>query len=262
MNALPTASIREARSIPSLVSIGRNRPDLVQQASLPPRTAAQIIVDRDAAQAEREALEASRADLLVTGSVEEIAALDHRIALTKVRQDQAEAQHAATVTAEAKAKADHDAEQVRRRALRKAGMKASAEAAKLADRYLVMAKEMAALLGQLREHERVIAEANRNLPDNTDPVPPGEPDNGTPSTPSYYQTEHDVVWVNPDGSRAGITSDPKGKLIEKRVPKQVCIPGTPGIPHAPLSGRPYLPGLGPDASPIWGARHYVNGEPR
>lgn len=261
MRVVLTDSIRGAASIAPFVSIGRSRPDLVQAASLSPRTAAQILADRDAAQAEREALEASRADLLLTGNVDEIAALDHRIALTKVRQDQAEAQHAAAVSAEARAKDEHDVEQARRKALRKAGMKASAEAAKLSDRYVVMAKEMAALLGQLRDQERVIAEANRNLPDDAEPVPPGEFFNGKAATPTRYETQYDVVRVNPDGSRAGVTSAP-GKLIEKRIPKEVCIPGTPGTPHAPLSGRPYLPGLGPDASPIWGARHIINGEAR
>ena len=248
-------------NVAPFVAIGRSRPDLAQQASLPERTADRILVDRDAAQAERDALEATRTDLLVNGSVEEVTALDHRIALTKVRQDQAEAQHAAAVVTEAKAKADHDAEQARRKALRKAGLKASAEAAKLADRYVVIAKEMAALLGQLRDHEWVIAEANRNLPDAAEPVSPGEPDNGTAGTSSYYETQYDVVRVNADGSRAGVTNNP-GKLIEKRIPKQVCIPATPGTPHIPLSGRPYLPGLGPDAKPIWGVRHYINGEAR
>ena len=261
MRVLVSDSFRGAGSIAPFVSIGRSRPDLVQPAILPPRTATQILADRDAAQAEREALEASRADLLLTGNVDEIAALDHRIALTKVRQDQAEAQHAAAVIAEARAKDERDVEQARRKALRKAGMKASAEAAKLSDRYMLMAKEMAALLGQLRDQERVIAEANRNLPDDAEAVPPGEPFNGTAGTPIRYETQYDVVRVNPDGSRAGVTSTP-GKLVEKRIPKEVCIPGTPGIPHTPLSGRPYLPGLGPDASPLWGARLYVNGEAR
>ncbi len=261
MRAVLTDSMRGNSSVAPFVSIGRSRLDLVPPAPLPPRTAAQILADRDAAQAEREALEASRADLLLTGGVDEIATLDHRIALTKVRQDQADAQHAAAVIAEARAKDEHDVEQARRKALRKAGLKASAEAAKLVDRYLVMAKDMAALLGQLRDHERVIAEANRNLPDDAEPVPPGEPHNGNPGTPSYLQTQYEVVRVNPDGSRAGITNTP-GKLVEKRIAKEVRIPATPSIPHTPLSGRPYLPGLGPDASPIWGARQYVNGEAR
>ena len=189
MRAVLTDSMRGNSSVASFVSIGRSRLDLVPPTPLPPRTAAQILADRDAAQAEREALEASRTDLLLTGGVDEIATLDHRIALTKVRQDQAEAQHAAAVIAEARAKDEHDAEQARRKALRKAGMKASAEAGKLADRYAVMAKDMAALLSQLRDQERVIAEANRNLPDDAEPVPPGEPHNGNPGTPSYLQTQ-------------------------------------------------------------------------
>ncbi|WP_267361309.1 MULTISPECIES: hypothetical protein [unclassified Methylobacterium] len=188
-------------------------------------------------------------------------ALDTRIALTKAKQDQAEAQHAAAVIAEADAKAENEAEQARCKALRKAGMKASTEAGKLAERYVTVAQEMASLLGQLREQERIIAEANRCLPDGAEPVPPGEPFNGTVGTPSHYETQYDVVRVNPDGSRAGVTSAP-GKLVEKRIPKQVCIPATPSTPHTPLSGRPYLPGLGTNASPIWGARHYINGEAR
>jgi hypothetical protein len=193
--------------------------------------------------------------------VEDLLALDTRIALAKAKLDQAEAQHAAAVIAEADASAEHEAEQTRRKALRKAGMKASGEAGRLAERYVAMAQEMAGLLSQLREHERVIAEANRNLPNCAEPVPPGEPHNGSPGTPSHYETEYDVVRVNPDGSRAGVTNAP-GKLVEKRIPKVVCIPATPSIPHTPLSGRPYLPGLSTNASPIWGARHYINGEAR
>lgn len=242
------------------VSLGRSYIDRLP-VQVAPRTAAQILVDRDAAQAERESLEASRSDLLVNGSVEDLLTLDTRIALAKAKQDQADAQHAAAVIAESEARAENEAEQTRRKALRKAGMKASAEAAKLAERYAVMAKEMAGLLEQLREHERVIAEANRNLPEGAEPVPPGEPYNGNPGTPSHYETQYDVVRVNPDGSRAGVTNTP-GKLVEKRIPKEVCIPATPSIPHTPLSGRPYLPGLGTNASPIWGARHYINGEAR
>ncbi len=67
MNALPVASIRDARSVASYVRLGPDRPDLQPVANLPPRTAVQILADRDAAQAEREALEAGRADLLLNG---------------------------------------------------------------------------------------------------------------------------------------------------------------------------------------------------
>ncbi|GJE52546.1 hypothetical protein GOFOIKOB_5619 [Methylobacterium tardum] len=263
MNMIPTVSVRHNRhdgNVAPHVTLGPSYIDR-QPAPLAPRTVAQILLDRDAALAEREALEASRADLVLNGSAEDLLALDTRIALAKIKQDQAETQHAVAISAEAEARAEAEAEQVRRRALRKAGMKASAEVAKLADQYLAMATALADLLGRLREHERVIAEANQNLPEGAEPVPPGEPHNGNPGTPSYYETQYDVVRLNPDGSRAGVTSTP-GKLVEKRIPKEVCIPATPSIPHTPLSGRPYLPGLGADASPIWGARHYINGETR
>jgi hypothetical protein len=260
---LPRVNVRETRTIHPVVTIrSQPRDPVVRDAAhLAPRTSVEIAADRDAAVAERTALEASRSDLMLTGTADDVADLDQRIAVAKIRIDAAEMQHAAAVIAEARARSDNDAEQTRRKVLRKAGMKASAEAAKLSDRYMVMAKEMAALLGQLRDHERVIAEANHNLPNDAEAVPPGEPFNGTAGTPTHYETQYDVVRVNPDGSRAGVTSAP-GKLVEKRIPKEVCIPGTPGIPHTPLSGRPYLPGLGPDAKPIWGARHIINGEPR
>ncbi|SFM89847.1 hypothetical protein [Methylobacterium pseudosasicola] len=62
-------------------------------------------------------------------------------------------------------------------------MEASAEAGRLADLYVMMAQEMAKSLSQLREHERVIAGANGNLPDGAEPVAPGEPHDGNPGTP-------------------------------------------------------------------------------
>lgn len=241
------------------VSLGRSYIDRLPVTVLvEARTAAQILVERDAAQAERESLEASRSDLLVNGSVEDLLALDTRIALAKAKQDQAEAQHAAAVIAESEAKADNEAEQTRRKALRKVGMKASAEAGKLAEQYAAMATAMADLLGRLREHERVIAEANRNLPEGAEPVPPGEPFNGTEGTPTRYETTHNLVWVDSrDGSRASaMAGDDLRHRVAKRVEQEVYVPGTPGEPHIPLSHRVTLPGLGRDAPRIWGGIPY------
>lgn len=238
------------------VSLGRSYMDrLPVTAPVEPRSAVQIFAEGERARAEADALLASRPDMLLIGSPEEVAALDASIELARIRFLQANSQHAAALVAEADAKAENEAEQARRKALRKAGMKASAEAGKLAEQYVAMATAMADLLGRLREHERVIAEANRNLPDGAEPVPPGEPFNGIVGTPSHYETQYEVVRVNPDGSRAGVTSAP-GKLVEKRIPKDVCIPGTPGEPHIPLSHRVTLPGLGRDAPRIWGGIPY------
>ena len=237
------------------VSLGRSYIDrLPVTVPVEPRTAAQIIADRDLAQAERESLEASRSDVLVNGSVEDLLALDTRIALAKAKQDQAEAQHAIAVIAEADAKAENEAEQARRKALRKVGLNASAEAGKLADRYVAMAQEMAGLLSQLRGHERAIAEANQNLPDGAEPVPPGEPFNGTAGTPTRYETSHSLVWVDSrDGSRASAMAGADLRhRAAKRVEQEVYVPGTPGEPHIPLSHRVTLPGLGRDAPRIWG----------
>jgi hypothetical protein len=237
------------------VSLGRSRPDLKSVVLDEPRTSAQILAESERAQAEADALLASRPDMLLTGSPQEVAALDASIELARIRMLQANTQHAAALAAEAEAKAQHEAEQTRRKALRKAGMKASVEAGKLADRYVVMAQEMAGLLSQLREQEQIIAEANRCLPDGTEPVPPGEPFNGMPGTPTPYETQYDLVWVNKnDGSRAGVSN---GKdSVAKRIEKQVCIPGTPDRPHVPLSHRVTLPGLGRDAPRIWGGIPY------
>jgi hypothetical protein len=61
------------------VSLGRSYIDrLPVTVPVKPRTATQILVDRDAAQAECKSLEASRADVLVNGSVEDLLALDTR----------------------------------------------------------------------------------------------------------------------------------------------------------------------------------------
>jgi hypothetical protein len=103
MNAIPTVSVRHNRhdgNVAPFVSLGHDRPDLQPIAQSGLRTSTQISAERDAAQVEREALEASRSDVLLNGSADDVAALDHRVALTKIRLDQLEAQYAAAVTAE------------------------------------------------------------------------------------------------------------------------------------------------------------------
>ena len=174
---LPRVNVRETRTVHPRVTLGlpRRDPVLATAARLAPRTSTEIAADRDAAVAERTALEASRSDLMLTGTADDVAHLDHRIAVAKVRIDQAEAQHAAAVIAEAKASTDHEAEQTRRRALRKAGVKASAEVAKLADEYVAEAQRLVPLLSKIREQSALIAVANAALPDGADPVPSGEP---------------------------------------------------------------------------------------
>ncbi|MGH1570251.1 hypothetical protein ACRAWG_05795 [Methylobacterium sp. P31] len=113
MNMLPTANTRADRHIAPFVSIGRSHVNNLP-APPAPRTSTQISAERDAALAEREGFEASRADLLLNGSSEDLLRLDTRIALAKVRQAQAEAQHAASTVAEAEARAEHETEQTRR----------------------------------------------------------------------------------------------------------------------------------------------------
>lgn len=174
---LPRVNVRETRTIHPHVTLGLPRRDPVGDiaARLAPRTSADIAADRDAAVAERTALEASRSDLMLTGTFDDVADLDHRIAVAKVRIDQATAQHAAALAAEAKASADHEAEQARRKALRKAAVKASAEVAKLADEYVVEAQRLVPLLSKIRERSALIAVANAALPDGAEVVPTGEP---------------------------------------------------------------------------------------
>ena len=251
---LPVVNVRETRTIHPRVTLGlpRHAP-VADTVRLAPRTSAEIAADRDAAVAERTALEASRSDLMLTGTADDVANLDHRIAVAKVRIDQAEAQHAAAVIAESKSQADDEAEQIRRKALRKAGMKASAEVAKLTDRYVILAKEMAGVLGQLREQEGRIAEANAALPEGAEPVPPGEPFNGTETIPMRYETTHDLVWVDArTGGPAGIMSgNDLQHRVSKTIERRVSVPSIPGEPHIPLSHRVTLPGLGRDAPPIW-----------
>ncbi|MCJ2111905.1 hypothetical protein MKK64_11925 [Methylobacterium sp. E-025] len=252
---LPRVNVRETRTIHPVVTIRSQPRDPVVRdaAQLAPRTSADIAADRDAAVAERTALEASRSDLMLNGTANAVADLDQRIAVAKIRIDAAEMQHAAAVIAEAKARTDHEAEQARRKALRKAGMKASAEAVKLADRYVVLARELAGVLGQLREQEGRIAEANAARPDGAEPVPPGEPFNGTETIPIRYETTHDLVWVdNRTGQPAGILAgNDLRHRVAKTIERRVAVPSIPGEPHVPLSHRVTLPGLGRDAPPIW-----------
>ncbi len=247
--------VRETRTIHPRVTRGLPRRDPVADtaARLAPRTSAEIAADRDAAVAERTTLEASRSDLMLTGTADDMADLDHHIAVAKVRIDQAAAQHVAALAAEAKAQADHEAEQARRKALRKAGMKASAVAAKLTDRYVVLAKELAGVLSQLREQEGRIAEANAVLPEGAETVPPGEPFNGTEAIPMRTETTHDLVWVDArTGGPAGILAgDDLRHRVAKTIERRVSMPSILGEPHVPLSHRVTLPGLGRDATPIW-----------
>lgn len=178
MNMLPIANVRLNRhdgTVAPFVSLGRSRPDLKPVLPASPRTAAQILAERDAAQAEREALEASRADVLLNGTSDNVAALDHRIALTKIRLDQLQVQHAAALIAEAEAQAAHEAEQKRRKDLHRKATKASAEVATLADQYVTEAQRLVQLLTKIRERAALIEAANYSLPDGADPVPPGEP---------------------------------------------------------------------------------------
>lgn len=178
MNAIPAVSVRHNRhdgNVAPFVSIGRVRPDLQTVLPAAPRTSTQISAERDAVQAERDAWEASRADVLLNGSADDVVVLDHRIALTKIRLDQLEVQHAATVIAEAQAQAAHDTEQKRRREFHRKAMKASAEVEKLAAEYVTEAQRLVPLLEKIRERAALIEAANYALPDGADPVPPGEP---------------------------------------------------------------------------------------
>ncbi|MBP1180962.1 hypothetical protein [Methylobacterium sp. PvR107] len=120
-------------------------------------------------------LEAHRADVLLNGTAGDVAALDHRVALTEIRLEQLEVQHAAAVLAEAEAKAAHEAEQKRRKDLHRKALKASAEVATLADQYVTEAHRLVPLLTKIRERAALIEAANFALPDGADPVPPGEP---------------------------------------------------------------------------------------
>ncbi|MFK5598335.1 hypothetical protein ACFZ8E_15285 [Methylobacterium sp. HMF5984] len=253
--SLPRVNVRETRTIHPVVTIRSQPRDPVIQdaAQLAPRTSADIAADCDAAAAERTALEASRPELMLTGTADDVADLDHRIAVAKVRIDQATAQYAAALAAEARARSENEAEQSRRKALRKVGMKASAEAAKLADRYAVLARELAGVLGQLREQEGRIADANAALPDSAEPVPPGEPFNGTETIPMRYETTHDLIWVDArTGQPAGILAgNDLRHRVAKTIERRVAVPSIPGEPHVPLSHRVTLPGLGRDAPPIW-----------
>jgi len=172
---LPIANIRQDRHVASYVSLGRSRPDLKTVLPASPRTAAQILAERDATQAEREVLEAGRPDVLLNGTADDVAALDHRIAVTKIKLDQLAAQHAAAVVAEAEAQAAHEAEQKRRREAYRKAMKASAEVEKLADEYVAEARRLVPLLAKIRERAALIEAANYALPDGAEPVPPGEP---------------------------------------------------------------------------------------
>jgi len=177
---------RHDGTVAPFVSLGRSRPDLKPVALDTPRTSTQISAERDATQAEREALEANRPDVLLNGTADDVAALDHRIALTKIRLDQLEVQHAAAVLAEAETMAAHEAEQKRRKDLHRKATKASAEVAKLADEYVIEAQRLVPLLQKIRERAALIEAANFALPDGADPVPPGEPRcswNGKPDQP-------------------------------------------------------------------------------
>ena len=74
-------SFRDSQVHQPVVNLGRTRPDLLSanEHTLAPRTSSHIAAERDAALAEREALEASRPDMMLLGSAEQIADLTRRI---------------------------------------------------------------------------------------------------------------------------------------------------------------------------------------
>ena len=146
MNVLPIANVRHDRHLAPVASLGRSRPDLHQVAPSAPRTSTQIGAERDAALAEREALEASRSDVLLNSRVDDVANLDHRIAITKIRLDQLDVQHSAAMLAEAESQTAHEAEQKRRRELHRKATKASTEVEKLAAEYVTEAQRLVPLL--------------------------------------------------------------------------------------------------------------------
>ena len=119
--------MREARTIQPPVALGLPRRDpIADTLSAPaPRTRGPILADRDRVVAERDAWEADRADVLLTGTPSDVANLDGDIALAKVRIEQAEAQYAVALVEEADARAEADAEHKRRKALHEAGVGAS-----------------------------------------------------------------------------------------------------------------------------------------
>ncbi|QGY04789.1 hypothetical protein MMSR116_24935 [Methylobacterium mesophilicum SR1.6/6] len=172
---LPIANIRTDRHVAPYVSLGRSRPDLKPVAPSEPRTSAQIFADGEHARRQCDALLASRPDMLLLGSPEEVAALDASIEHARIRMAQAHAQHAAALVSEAEAQAAHEAEQKRRKDLHRKAMKASAEVEKLATEYVTEAQRLVPLLERIRERAALIESANFALPDGVDPVPTGEP---------------------------------------------------------------------------------------
>jgi hypothetical protein len=178
MNAIPAVSVRHNRhdgNVAPFVSIGRSRLDLQPVLPASPRTSAQIFADGERARLECDALLASRPDMLLIGSPEEVAALDARIELARIRTLQANTQHAAALAAEAEASAEYEAEQKRRKDLHRKAVKASGEVEKLAAEYITEAQRLVPLLAKIRDRAALIEAANYALPDGAERVPPGEP---------------------------------------------------------------------------------------
>ncbi|KQS53802.1 hypothetical protein ASG32_31760 [Methylobacterium sp. Leaf361] len=174
MNTISSFNLRDERNLAPVVGL---KPSKVVLYPVPPapRTSTQISAEREAAQAERDSLEASRAGVLLKGAADDVAALDHRIAVVKIKLDQLEVQHAAAAAAEVAAQATHEAEQKRRKDLYRKAIKASAEVATLADQYVTEAQRLVPLLEKIRERATLIAMANAALPDGAEMVPAGEP---------------------------------------------------------------------------------------
>ncbi|MGU3665066.1 hypothetical protein ACLBX9_12875 [Methylobacterium sp. A49B] len=172
---LPIANIRTDRHVAPYVSLGRSRPDLKPVAPSEPRTSAQIFAEGEHARRQCDALLASRPDMLLLGSPEEVADLDASIERARIRMAQAHAQHAAALVSETEAQAAHEVEQKRRRDHHRKAMKASAELEKLSAEYVTEAQRLVPLLERIRERAALIEAANYALPDGADPVPTGEP---------------------------------------------------------------------------------------
>lgn len=163
-----------------------------------PATAHGIAMELNATKDALDAQEADRPNIVLTGTDDDLMRADAEITRLKARIERCEARHAAALVREAEEAAERDVEQKRRKALHKRAMKASGEIADMSSEYVEKARDLAQVLRLIREREHLIREANANLPDGVDRVPPGEPDMGKLATAGHDETDVQHVFDGTD----------------------------------------------------------------
>ncbi len=206
----------------------------------------------EAIAAEIARLDASRPDIVLDGLADDVVSHDAARSRLVVELEQVSAR-LGRLDGE-RAAAEHEADQVRRRAVYAAAKRRRSEGVATLAAYEKAARAAAEALLTLATIENEIATANDsdNLPEGFDFLPPAEPDNSTLPKPDVYHP--------PQRLQATVTSERRGTVAlhdSYTTPGHTTF-GSPGRPHQSILQRTYIAGLKPGevlfGSTIFGGR--------